>query len=139
MHLPQERQARRVLSFEQDDNQRKFRGRPDMPVVGLVVFRDLPLSESGLADQENKCIRLGDFLRQLGAPRTTGAQMRRGEEHPRCRILRLDSVFEPRGQRLVRRVITEKPAAHSTVPVNWQDINLAAKGQRLFQFLQAFG
>ena len=42
----------RVLAFEQDDNQREFRGRPDMPVVRLVVFRDLPFSEPRLADQQ---------------------------------------------------------------------------------------
>ena len=93
-------------------------------VERLVIFGHLPFADAGLADQQNESGRLRDFLGELGRPGAAGAQVRGREEDARRRILALDGGLEPLGQRLVRRVIAEKPARHAFAPVEPQHSEL---------------
>ena len=114
VQLAQERQARRGLPFEQQHDERKCSPRVHPFVERLVVFGHLPFADARWADQQNEGGRFGDFLRKLRRPRSAGAQMRRREEYARSGVLALDRGFKPLRQRLIRRVIAEKPALHSS-------------------------
>ena len=102
----------RGLPFEQHNNEWKIR-RLHPLVERFVVFIDLPVAEAALSNQQNERGRLRDFLGKLRRPGTAGAQVRGGEEDARGGVLALDGGLEPLRQRLIRRVIAEKPALHS--------------------------
>ena len=108
-----EGQARHRLAFEQHHDQRKVGRRLHPAVERLVIFGHLPLPDAGFADQQNESVRVGDLLGELRRPRAAGAQMCRREEDARCGIFALDGGFEPFRQRLIGRVVAEKPALHS--------------------------
>ena len=113
MQLPQERQAGRGLPFEQDDDEREIGRRLHPFVERLVIFEHLPSVRRPFADEQNESGRLGDFLGELGRPGAAGPQVRGREEYARGGILALDGGLEPLRQRLVRRMVAEKPARHS--------------------------
>ena len=114
MQLAQKRQAGRGLPFEQHHNERKCSSRLHPFVERLVVFGHLPFADASWADQQNEAGRIGDFLRKLRRPGTAGPQVRGREEYARGGVLALDGGFEPLRQRLIRRVIAQKPARHSS-------------------------
>ncbi len=114
MQLAQERQPGCGLAFEQHHDQRKFSSRIGPFVERLVVFGHLPFADAFGADQKDEGGRLGDFPRELLRPGAAGPQMRGCEEDARGRILALDSGLETLRQSLIRRMVAEKPALHST-------------------------
>ena len=91
-------------------------------VERLVIFGDLPLADACFADEQNESVRLGQFLGELRGPGAAGAQARRREEHAERRVLALDGALEPLRQRLIRRVIAEKPARHAFAPSEAESI-----------------
>src|SRR6202043_3770355 len=85
------------------------------PFVKLpIIFGHLPFADASCSDQQNESGRLCDFLRKLLRPGTASPQVRGRKKQARGRILALDGGLEPLRQRLIRRVITEKPARHSS-------------------------
>jgi hypothetical protein len=113
VQLPQKRQARRTLSFEQHHDERECSARLDPSVERLVIFGNLPLADAGRADEQNEGGCFGDFLSQLRGPRSAGAQVRGREEQARRGVLVLDRGLQPLRQRLIRRVVAREPALHS--------------------------
>ena len=116
MQLPQERQTGRGLPVEQDDDEREGAPRLHPPVERLVIFGDLPLADAMFADEQKEGVRLSEFLRELIRPGAAGAQVRRGEKDACRRVLAREGGLEPLGERLVRRMIAEKPARHPSLP-----------------------
>ena len=137
--------SKTTMSGKSDGRLRPF-------VERLVIFEHLPRSHFP-ADQQNESGRGRDFLGKLGRPGTAGPHVRGGEEYARGGILALDGGLEPLRQRLIRRMIAEKPARHSSHRVEplctrdllptacrnatgpptrraWQDIELSGISQR---------
>ena len=73
VQLPQERQPRRWLTFEQHEHDREV-GLLHPPVERLVVLHRLPRADALLADQQDEGCCLGDFLGKLRQPEAAGAQ-----------------------------------------------------------------
>jgi hypothetical protein len=109
----QERQAGRGLAFQQDYDEREIGRRLGPFVERLVIFEHLPRTHFP-ANQQNESGRGRDFLGKLGRPGTAGPHVRGGEEYARGGILALDGGLKPLGQRLIRRMVAEKPARHSS-------------------------
>ena len=116
MQPPQKRQPRRRLPFKQDHNQREARRRLGPFFERFVVFKDLPITDAVRAHEEDEGVRVGNLLRKLCRPRAAQLQMRRCEEDVRAGVLSFNGELEAFRQRLIRRVIAEKPTSHSHGP-----------------------
>ena len=89
-----------------------------------MVFRYLPFADAGRADEQNETGGFGDLVSELRRPGASSAQVRGREEDAGLRILALDGVLEPLGQRLVGGVIAEKPTRHAVDLTEVQHIEL---------------
>jgi hypothetical protein len=117
VQLSQERQSRRFLHVDQDDDKREGLPRLHPAIECLVILWDLPLADAGLADEQNEGVRFGELPGKLVSPRAAGAQVRVRKENAGRRVLALNRGLDPLRQRLVRRMIAKKPARHAFAPV----------------------
>src|SRR5262245_35002126 len=112
MQATQEGQARRGLAFEQDQDVGEI-GDVYPLVEGLVILQHLPIADALLTHQQDKSVRLRDLIGEGFRPKAPGAQTRGREEHPSVTVLALKSPLQALGQRLIGRMVAEKPPSHS--------------------------
>ena len=113
MKLPQEWQPRRWLTFEQQEHDRKV-GLLHPPVERFVVLHRLPRADALLAHQQDEGCCLGDFLGKLRQPEAAGTQALGREKATRIGVLAPQRRFKRLHQRKVLRIVTQKPATHSS-------------------------
>jgi hypothetical protein len=115
VELAEERQARGGLAFEQEQDDREA-GRLHASVEGLVVFEELPGSETALSDDEDERVGPGYGLGECGQPEAADAQRLRGEEDLDVGQA-LEAGRERVDERQILRVVGQEPAMHAALPV----------------------